>query len=69
MLSRLIPWLDVHETEEHEQLRAEIADMEREQHELAPFIAEQTAYLVHRGQLNGFTRQLRLGFQQRPTEQ
>jgi len=69
MLSRLIPWLEVDadDSDEQRQIRAETADMEREQQELAPLIADQTAYLMSKGQINGFSAQLRLGFQQRST--
>lgn len=69
MLTRLIPWLDTEDADETKRLREETAEMEREQHELAPLIADQTAYLVHKGKVNGFTNQLRLGFQRRATEQ
>jgi hypothetical protein len=69
MLSRLIPWLDTDDADEQQQLRAETADMEREQQELAPFIADQTAYLERKGRINGFSNQLRLGFQQKAAEQ
>jgi hypothetical protein len=69
MLTRLIPWLDTEDGDETRRLQAETAEMEREQHELAPFIADQTAYLVGKGKVNGFSNQLRLGFQQRATEQ
>lgn len=69
ILTRLIPWLDTDDTEAHQRLRTETADMAREQQALAPFIADQTDYLVSKGTLNGFSKQLRLGFQQRPTEQ
>lgn len=68
MLTRLIPWLD-RDDDQHAQLRTETADIEREQEALAPFIADQTEYLVHKGTINGFSKQLRLGFQQRATEQ
>ena len=67
MLARLIPWLDTDDADEHRRLRSETADIEREQEALAPFIADQTAYLEHRGRINGFSNQLRLGFQQRAT--
>jgi hypothetical protein len=69
MLSRLIPWLERDDDADHQQLREETATMEREQQALAPFIADQTEYLVRKGQINGFTRQLRIGFQQRVTEE
>lgn len=69
MLTRLIPWLDRDDADQHTQLRTETADIEREQEALAPFIADQTEYLVRKGTINGFSNQLRLGFQQRATEQ
>lgn len=67
MLARLIPWLDTDDADERRRLHEESADIEREQQALAPFIADQTEYLVRKGQLNGFSNQLRLGFQQRAT--
>lgn len=69
MLAKVIPWLDTGDDAEHRQLREEIADIEREQHELAPLIADQTEYLVRRAEINGFSKQLRLGFQRRATEE
>lgn len=69
MLTRLIPWLDTDDADEQRRLRTETADIEREQQALAPFICDQTEYLVRKGQINGFSNQLRLGFQQRATEQ
>lgn len=35
---------------------------------IAPVIDAQTKYLVDRGELNGFSRQLRLGFESRRSE-
>lgn len=67
MLARVIPWLDTEDADEQRQLREELADLEREQQTLAPYIADQTAYLVRKGKVNGFTRQLRMGFEQRAT--
>ena len=69
MLARLIPWLDTADADEHRQLRTETADIEREQQALAPFIADQTAYLMEAGQVDGFTRQLQIGFRQRTAEE
>lgn len=69
ILARLIPWLEFDDTQERQELRSEIADIERNQQELAPLIADQTEYLLRRGEVNGFSSQLRLGFQQRATEQ
>lgn len=69
MLARLIPWLETDDAEEHERLQAETADMKREQQELAPFIADQTAYLVSKGLVNGFSDQLRLGFQHQTAQE
>lgn len=63
MLGRVIPWLDTGDDEADQAARAEAAEIRREQEDLAPIIAEQTAILVRRGQMNGFTRQLRAGFQ------
>lgn len=68
MLTRLIPWLDTDDADDDERrLRDETVDLTREQEALAPFIADQTAYLEYRGRINGFSNQLRLGFQQRAT--
>lgn len=50
---------------ETDRLCAEAADIAREQEALAPFIDEQTNYLVTKGEINGFTRQLRSGFARR----
>jgi hypothetical protein len=69
MLARLIPWLDTDDGDADRQVRDETADMQREQQELAPFIADQTEYLISKGQVNGFSGQLRLGFQQRATQE
>lgn len=69
MLTRLIPWLDTDDADERRRLSKESADLEREQQALAPFIADQTEYLVTKGQINGFSNQLRLGFERRATEQ
>lgn len=67
MLARLIPWFDTDNAEEQQRLREETADLDREQRALAPFIADQTEYLVRRGSVNGFSSQLRLGFERRAT--
>lgn len=67
MLARLIPWLDTDDADEQRRLRDETADIAREQEALAPFIADQTAWLENKGRINGFSNQLRLGFQQRAT--
>lgn len=70
VLTRLIPWLDVDDGDdggEERRLQEETASIEREQQALAPYIADQTAYLERKGRINGFTNQLRLGFQQRAT--
>ena len=68
MWARVIPWLDVDDTDDR-RLQTETADMEREQHALAPFIADQTEYLISKGSVNGFSSQLRMGFQRRSAEQ
>lgn len=69
IVARIIPWLNTDDAHHGTQLRQETAALEKEQHELAPFIDDQTEYLTRRGAVNGFTDQLRLGFQQRATEQ
>lgn len=70
MLARVIPWLDTGDSDVDEQrLREETADTAREQEALAPFIADQTAYLERKGKVNGFTQQLRDGFARKAAEQ
>lgn len=61
LLTKLIPWLDTGD-EEAERYRAQMAVVRREQQALAPIIDAQTEFLVTRGEVNGFTRQLREGF-------
>ena len=68
MLARVIPWLDRGD-EETRRLCDDAAAVRREQTEMAPAIADQTARLVEAGRVNGFTRQLRAGFQQRLAEE
>lgn len=67
MLARLIPWLDTDDS--NAGLREEVAETEREQAALAPLIADQTAYLEEKCRINGFSNQLRLGFEQRAAGQ
>lgn len=61
MLTKLIPWRDT-EDKDARRLRERAAAVRREQQALAPYIDAQTEYLVARGEVNGFTRQLRDGF-------
>lgn len=69
MLTRLIPWLVPGDTDDERQLQEETLTGEREQHELAPYIADQTEYLISKGLINGFSGQLRLGFERRSAEE
>jgi hypothetical protein len=62
MLTKLIPWLETGDDGDRH-LREEAAAIREEQQALAPIIDAQTAYLVRKGEINGFTRQLRAGFQ------
>lgn len=48
-----------------DRIRAEAAAVSEEQEILAPLIKEQTSYLVEKGRINGFTRQLQIGFERR----
>lgn len=68
ILARLVPWLDL-DGGETSRIREGIAAVEREQREMEPIIADQTAYLISRDRLNGFSEQLRMGFQRRAAEQ
>lgn len=61
----LMPWSSTVDEVDVEQIREECAEVRREQQALAPFIDAQTEYLVSKAELNGFTRQLRYGFQRR----
>lgn len=63
MVRRLLPWH--HPPECDEAIRAEARAARREAEELAPVDAAQADYLERRGTLNGFTRQLRIGFRER----
>lgn len=62
MLARVIPWFRT-EDDDTRRLCDDAAAVRREQQQLAPFINAQTDYLVRKGELNGFTRQLRVGFE------
>lgn len=64
VFAKLIPWLDT-DAEETGRLRAKSAAVRREQEALAPFIEAQTEYLIQKGEVNGFTRQLQAGFQKK----
>lgn len=66
MLARVVPWFG-REDEDTRRLCDDAAAVRREQQEMAPAIADQTARLVKAGQINGFTRQLRMGFEKRLT--
>lgn len=48
-----------------EEIRSEAAAVSQEQKILAPIIREQTDYLVEKGRINGFSRQLQIGFERR----
>lgn len=67
MLAKLIPWFDTDDVEETRRVRDESAASLAAQEFLVPLIDAQTAYLVNKGEVNGFTRQLRLGFERRAT--
>lgn len=64
MAARVLPWIFA-EGEDTRRFRDEAARLTAEQEALAPMIDEQTAYLVSKGELNGFTLQLQRGFQRR----
>lgn len=61
VIARLIPRLRTDDSSDEDTSR-EAAAISAEQRALEPLITEQTAYLVRRGEINGFTRQLQTGF-------
>lgn len=67
-LARVIPWIHT-EDEDTRRLCDDAAAVRREQQELAPIINAQTAYLVRKGEVNGFTRQLQNGFRKKIAEE
>lgn len=67
-LARVIPWL-AREDDDTRRLCDVAAAVRREQQELAPAIKAQTDYLIRKGEINGFTRQLQVGFQRRLAEE
>ena len=66
MAVRVFPWKTT-ERDDTRRLVGEAAKLADEQEALAPMIEDQTDYLVSKGEINGFTRQLQLGFQRRLT--
>lgn len=70
MLAKLIPWRGLdHDSCETRRLREETAAFSDEARSLAPMIAAQSDYLARKAELNGFSRQLRDGFERRSTGQ
>lgn len=67
-LARVIPWLRT-EDDDTRRLCDDAAAVRREQQKLAPIINAQTDYLVRKGEVNGFTRQLQIGFRKRLAEE
>lgn len=63
-LARVIPWIFA-EDADIRRIRDEAATISAEAEDLAPLIDRQTAYLVRKGQINGFTSQLQRGFQRK----
>lgn len=64
VIARLMPGRRVR-PDETERLCAEAAAVTAEQEALMPVIDAQTRYLVRKGEINGFTRQLEAGFARR----
>lgn len=64
MLARAIPWMRSTGKADAEslRLREETAAITAEAEALAPAIKAQSEFLVERGEINGFTHQLRAGF-------
>lgn len=67
-LARVIPWLRT-EDQDTRRLCDDAVAVRREQQELAPIINAQTAYLVGKGEVNGFTSQLQNGFRKKLAEE
>jgi len=65
MLARAMPWRHVKEDEADRRVLKEAADDTAEQEALAPVIDAQSDFLTERGAINGFTRQLRAGFERK----
>lgn len=65
MVGRLIPWTRTEDPDTRHRIVAEAQAVTDEQQALAPFIDEMTEYLVEKAEINGFTRQLRTGFERR----
>jgi hypothetical protein len=63
IMAKLIPWLDTDARDAR--VRKESERVRREAEALAPVIDAQTEYLVRKGEINGFTRQLEAGFQKK----
>lgn len=64
MLHSLIPWTRT-DDKDARRVCAEAQAITDEQEALAPVICEMTEFLVARGKINGFTRQLQDGFARR----
>lgn len=68
VLAKVLPWLD-DDRESDRLVREEAAEITAEQEALAPVVKSQNAYLVPRGEKNGFTTQLGAAFHSRFAEE
>lgn len=64
VVAHVAPWKSKHGDDDAARL-ADTVTVQQEQQQLSGTIADQTERLVKAGQINGFTEQLRLGFQRR----